>query len=162
MGTWNRLVGMGDCYLEAIAIDPAAQAPAHARWFDLDRRSGPAALTHWAVQVEDIEAACAARPAAGRILDFARDALRWRMAVPEDGRLPFDGLFPALIQWDTAAPAFPDSGLRLTRLQLTHPDGDALRDAIEALIGDDRIEVRRGPVGMAAEIEGPDGRRRLA
>src|SRR5687768_5121509 len=41
MGTHNRLLAISserfaDCYLEIIAIDPAAAAPARARWFGLD------------------------------------------------------------------------------------------------------------------------------
>ncbi|HEY3555130.1 MAG TPA: VOC family protein, partial [Casimicrobiaceae bacterium] len=36
MGTHNALVGLGPgAYLEVIAIDPQASAPARARWFDL-------------------------------------------------------------------------------------------------------------------------------
>ena len=52
------------------------------------------------------------------------------MAVPADGKLPFDGCFPALIQWEGAlhpARALPESGLRLTRLEIAHPQADALR-----------------------------------
>ena len=42
-GTHNHLLGLGDAlYLEAIAVDPDAPAPAYARWFDLDRFNGPA------------------------------------------------------------------------------------------------------------------------
>ena len=41
-GTHNRVLslGAGD-YLELIAINPVAPAPAQPRWFDLDRFSGP-------------------------------------------------------------------------------------------------------------------------
>ncbi|WP_393939598.1 VOC family protein [Piscinibacter sakaiensis] len=44
MGTHNRLLRLGDhCYLEVIAIDPAAPPPARARWFGLDRLAPDAA-----------------------------------------------------------------------------------------------------------------------
>lgn len=36
MATHNRLLGLGDIYLEVIAPDPEAQAPNWPRWFDLD------------------------------------------------------------------------------------------------------------------------------
>ena len=36
MGTHNRLLGLGDIYLEVIATDPDAPEPAWPRWFDLD------------------------------------------------------------------------------------------------------------------------------
>ena len=35
MATHNRLLGLGDLYLEVIAADPDAPRPAHPRWFDL-------------------------------------------------------------------------------------------------------------------------------
>src|SRR5262249_44534230 len=54
MGTHNRLLRLGPTsYLELIAIDPGAPAPAHPRWFELDEPAmkarlgdGPR-LVHW-------------------------------------------------------------------------------------------------------------------
>jgi hypothetical protein len=46
------------------------------------------------------------------------------MAVPTDGKLPFGGLFPALIQWEGTAhpaPRLPDRGVRLLALELHSP-----------------------------------------
>jgi hypothetical protein len=38
MGTHNLLLRLGEAmFLEVIAIDPAAQKPTRARWFELDR-----------------------------------------------------------------------------------------------------------------------------
>ncbi|KZZ67236.1 VOC family protein, partial [Sulfitobacter sp. HI0129] len=100
-GTHNRLLGLADgLYLEAIAADPDAPAPDRARWFDLDRFSGPARLTNWICRCDDLDAALARLPDGfGRPVDLQRGDLRWRMSVPEEGRLPFDNLAPALIQW---------------------------------------------------------------
>ena len=95
MGTHNRLLGLGDLYFEVIAIDPAAPKPPHARWFDLDRFRGSPRLTNWICRAD----LATAPPEAGRIFDVARGDLRWRMAVPETGALPFGGTYPALIQW---------------------------------------------------------------
>ena len=146
---------------EAIAIDPEGRTPPHARWFDLDRRSGPPRLSNWVLRLDDLEAAVAAVPQAGRILSFARDDLRWRMAVPVDGRLPYDGALPALIQWDGRAPTFPDTGSRLARLTVRHPDAGALRASIDALGGVRGVDIRDGDLALEATVDMPDGPRVL-
>ena len=156
MGTHNRLTGLaGGAYLEAIAIDPDADAPPHARWFALDDCSGPPRLSNWVLRVDDLNAAVAAHPEAGRPLALSRGALRWRMAVPEDGRLPWDGCFPALIEWRTAPPAFPETGLSLRSLTLRHPDAEGLRRALDGLVRDPRVEVERGAPALTARIGTP-------
>ncbi|HNK19693.1 MAG TPA: VOC family protein, partial [Piscinibacter sp.] len=97
MGTHNRLLSLAceafpRCYLEIIAIDPDAPAPARRRWFDLDDAAMQAALTagprliHWVARCDDLAAECAARAAtgidAGEILAAERATpqglLRWR------------------------------------------------------------------------------------
>jgi hypothetical protein len=158
MGTHNRLLSLGDPYLEAIAIDPDAPPPGRPRWYGLDARAGPPRLTHWALRVDDLEAAVAAWPEAGRVLPFGRDGLAWRMAVPEDGRLPFDGCAPALIEWDGPMPALPERGCRLARLMLRHPQAAALRARLGALTDDPRILVKADAApGLSARIDAPDG-----
>ncbi|GAA0294403.1 VOC family protein [Rhodovulum strictum] len=167
MGTHNRLLRLGPgFYLEVIAIDPEAPAPGRPRWFDLDRFAGPPRLTNWIARCDDLEAALARAPTgSGRPMDLARGDLRWRMAVPEDGRLPFDGLFPALIDWQGAAhPAglLPETGCRLAALELHHPRAEALRLALRGLIDDPRIAVHQAPLpALRALIDTPSGRRAL-
>jgi hypothetical protein len=165
MGTHNRLWGLGDVYLEVIAPDPAAPPPVRARWFRLDERVGKPALTNWVAACDDLDAALARAPAgAGVATDLARGDLRWRMGVPEDGRLPFGDAFPALIEWQGAAhprAMLPDAGLRLRRLVVTHPEAGALRRALLPL-ADPRVLVVSGPPGLSAEIDTPAGRRVLA
>lgn len=161
MGTHNRLLSLGDAeYLEVIAINPAAPHPGRPRWFDLDRFTGPPQLASWVCACDDMAAALAACPAgSGEPMDLARGDLRWQMAVPQDGRLPFDGVFPALIRWPGAhpAPRLPDHGLRLTALRLSHPQAGALRAALAAVIGDPRIGVTEGPPGLSATLTTPHG-----
>jgi hypothetical protein len=161
MGTHNRLLSLDGSYLEAIAVDPAAPAPPHARWFGLDAPPPEPALRHWVLRVGDLEGAAAALPGSGRIRGFARDGLRWRMAVPEDGRLPFDGCAPALMRWDVGPPEIAGSGLSLGRLVLRHPEPAALGAALAALGAAGLVEVESGPPGLLAEIATPSGGRLL-
>lgn len=165
MGTHNRLLGLGGLYLEVIAVDPLAVAPDWPRWFDLDRFHGAPRLTNWVARCDDIGAEVAAGPmGVGVPVALARGDYRWRMAVPGDGILPFDGCFPALIQWDGTshpAQALSDAGVRLTRLTLRHPDADGLRAAFAGRLGDDRIAVETGPVALHAAFITPHGARVL-
>jgi len=162
-GTHNRLLGLRDClYLEAIAIDPQAPVPQRTRWFDLDRFKGHPRLTNWICRVDDIEASLGVFPdGAGRPINLARGALRWQMAVPPNGRLPFDNLFPALIQWHGdlhPARMLQDSGCRLHRLVVFHPDALELAK----LLGDlDHVVFDTGPAALHAEFETPHGKRVL-
>lgn len=163
MGTHNRLAGLGTSYLELIAINPQAPPPGRPRWFDLDRFAGPVRLTNWVLACDDLDAALALAPAGtGRPMDFARGPYRWRMAVPDDGRLPFDGCFPALIEWQGPAhpvQALPESGLKLAALRLAHPRQADLARALAPLLCDDRISVIAGPVPrLSADLDGPGGR----
>lgn len=164
MGTHNRLMGLGDIYLEVIAIDPGAPPPPRPRWFDMDRFSGPPRLANWVVACDDIGAALAAGPPGwGKPMALQRGDYRWQMAVPADGRLPFDNLMPALIRWEGPlhpARALPDHGLRLSRLEVFHPQAAALRQALAGL-ADPRLAVVEGPPALRAVIDTPDGPRSL-
>ena len=167
MSTHNRLLGLGDLYLEVIAVDPLAPPPGHPRWFRLDQFTGAPRLTNWVAAVEDLDAALAVAPAgAGRALDLARGDLRWRMAVPGSGCLPFDDAFPALIQWlGDAHPAtrLPDAGVRLRRLVVAHPQAEALRAGLGGRVADPRRVIEAAAVkAMRAEFETPSGPRHLA
>ncbi|MEL6585216.1 MAG: VOC family protein [Pseudomonadota bacterium] len=162
MGTHNHLCGLSNGeYLEVIAIDPDAPDPGRPRWFNLDRRDGPAGIGNWIVRTDDLDAAVARYPGAGVPVALTRGSLRWRMAVPEDGKLPFDGCFPAIIQWDSPPPVFPDIGLSVTRLTVSHPDAD-LGDILADMIDDPRIVHTIGPTGIRADLDTPDGPRSLA
>ncbi|MCW1920226.1 VOC family protein [Rhodobacter sp. KR11] len=162
-GTHNRLISLGDLYLEVIAIDPEAAPPGRPRWFDMDRFAGPPRITNWVCESDNLAADLARAPkGTGTPLALSRGDYRWRMAVPEDGRLPFDGAFPALIQWDGPHPAqaLPDQGLRLQRLMIGHPQAEALAQALH--LADDRVEIAHSPVKtMTAVFDTPFGQRSL-
>ncbi|MDP4032224.1 MAG: VOC family protein [Pseudorhodobacter sp.] len=166
MATHNRLLGLGDVYLEVIAIDPTAPRPAWPRWFDLDNFVGPPRLTNWVAACADLDAEVVASPLGiGVPLALSRGDLRWRMAVPEDGRLPFDGAFPALIHWQGPAhPAarLPDVGVRLTRLEVAHPEAATLTDLLAGRLADPRVIIVAGQEkALRASFATPHGVRVL-
>lgn len=166
MATHNRLLGLGDLYLEVIAADPAAPRPAWPRWFDLDRFEGPPRLTNWICRTGDLDAALAAAPAgAGTPVSLQRGDYRWRMAVPDDGILPYDNAFPALIEWQGdlhPARALPDQGVRLTGLEIFHPQAAALGIALTGLLADPRVRLYTAPhKAMRAVFTTPKGTRVL-
>ncbi len=162
-GTHNNLLGLeGGLYLEAIAIDPQASDPGLPRWFDLDRFQGPARLSNWICRVSDLQASVDAFSIdIGDIHDLERGALQWRMAVPGSGRLPFDNLFPALIQWKGdlhPATMLRSSGCDLKRLVVYHPDALTLARVLGPL---DRVVFDAGPAALFAEFVTPHGPRVL-
>jgi hypothetical protein len=161
MGTHNLLLSLGDTYLEVIATNPAAPSPGRPRWFDMDNFSGAPRLTNWVARTTDLPEALALAPAgSGDIKSLSRGDLRWSMAVPGDGRLPFDGAFPGLISWQGAAhPAqmLPDVGCRLTALRLRHPDAQGLRRALAVYGGALNPDIATGPVAIEAELQTPNG-----
>lgn len=167
MGTHNRLLSLGPgCYLEAIAINPDAASPERPRWFDLDRFEGPPRLTNWIAATDDLAEALADAPEGmGVAIPFSRGDYLWQMAVPGNGRLPFDGAVPALIQWDGAkhpADALEDRGCRLHRLEVAHPDPGAVLEAFPALQRVPHVVFTVGErVALRASIDTPHGRRVL-
>lgn len=139
MGTHNRLLGLGGgayprTYLEIIALDPGAPAPARARWFDLDApslRTAIAAaprLVHWVARCNDIDRAIEALRATGHDPGEATAAermtpdgmLRWRISLRGDGRRPAGGALPLLIEWGDVHPCdrLPASGVSIAAIGL--------------------------------------------
>ncbi|WP_054007676.1 VOC family protein [Cypionkella psychrotolerans] len=166
MATHNRLLGLGDLYLEVIAADPAQVAPVWPRWFDLDNFQGGPRLTNWVACCDSISTAVAASPAGvGIPVALQRGDYRWQMAVPADGKLPFDGCFPALIEWAGAlhpARALPESGVRLQRFEIAHPEARALKAALTGVFEDARVVIVPGVAkAMRATFTTPHGLRVL-
>ena len=166
-GTHNSLLGLGPgLYLEIIAPDPAAPAPAHPRWFGLDHATTPR-LTNWIVRTPDLAAARAASPpGTGDPVALTRGDLAWTITVPPDGSLPLGGGWPTLIAWTAGthpSARLPDSGARLTRLEIAHP---AAADLARRLpMTDPRIAFVTAPVpvpALRAAISTPAGERWLA
>lgn len=168
MGTHNLLVALGrQSYLEVIAINPDMPAPQHRRWFNLDVFDGAPRLTNWVCRTDDLEHALErAPPGSGKITSQRRGDLRWHMAVPEFGRLPYDDAMPALIEWGSGVHPchrLPETDLRLTRLDVFHPQSEEILDNFSALHGLEEVLVRDGPEKrLVATISTPEGNRVLA
>lgn len=167
MGTHNRLLHLGDLYLEVIAPDPALPRPDRPRWFDLDRFTGRPRPTVWITRTQDMDAELAlSPPGIGRPLAMERNGFRWQIAVPDDGILPLDNACPALIQWDkgSAHPLdrLPDRGVRLTRFEIVTPHAAALRAALQGRLDDPRVAITPGSDSeFRASFATPHGERRL-
>lgn len=165
-GTHNTLLGLQEgAYLEAIAIDPDAVPRRQPRWFDLDRFRGTARLTNWVCRCADLEATLADLPDGfGVPVAVARGDLRWRMAVPEDGVLPFDGCAPALMQWDSEvhpAQVLETADVRMTALTLRHPEAAALQEMLSSHLNDTRIRYETGAAGLEAHFSAAGSERVL-
>ena len=168
MGTHNFLLKLGPtCYLEMIAVDPAAPDPAHPRWFELDRPETAARLSRGACLLTWVVHGLTTKslpPEIGHHLGerrpMRRGNLQWTITLPADGRLPASGMLPALIHWSTAdhpAGDLPDQGCRLEYLLLQHPGAAEIVSRFNALgvtglraaTGDDGTS---GAMGSAAKV----------
>lgn len=164
--THNRLLGLEDgLYLEAIAPDATQPKPDCPRWFGLDDFTGAARLDKWILRCPDIAEAHRMFPEAGEPVRLSRGDLRWTMLVPRDGRLPFGGQFPAIIQWHTDTPpgmTLHSAGIRLQSLTLRGPDMADLQARLAPVFDDDRVAFQTAPDrGMQAVFLTPSGRRVL-
>jgi hypothetical protein len=116
--------------------------------------------------VDDLEAAVLAAPEGiGEVHGLERGALRWRMVVPTDGVLPFDGAFPGLIGWQGdlhPCQMLPDVGCRLEGLEIEHPEAGDLAKVLGGITDKEGMAVRHGPVKrLLARIRTPGGVRVL-
>jgi len=136
MGTHNRLLSLGPkCYLELIAIDPAAPAPFMRRWFGLDtpdvqeRITARPRLIGWVARTGEIDALTHKTGGLlGGVHPMERgdgpEKFRWRITVPEDGYPVEGGLVPSLIQWDVPihpSDRLPDQQCRFEWMEAAHP-----------------------------------------
>lgn len=166
MGTHNRLLKLGPrVYLELIAIDADSAPPTRARWFDLDnpevqaRAAQAPFLLTWVAATGDIYDAVNRVPALGEVTPFTRNAYAWKFALPDDGRLNFGGVLPAVIEWSSEHPAaaLPDSGCELLGLDLAHPAAASIVPLFRALKLMGPVDLKAGPRSMTARLRTPRG-----
>ena len=151
-GTANRIVPLGDTYVELVAVaDPdIAATTAFGRWVAAGRSGRPLG---WAVRTDALDAVAdriGLSIAAGSRQTPAGDVLRWRSAgVPESAAEP---ALPFFIEWadgsafpGAAAVDHPGGGATLKRLSLT---GDA--DRVAVWMGDHDL-----PIDIGSGLAGP-------
>ena len=169
MGTHNALVRLSEStFLEIIAIDPEGTKPSRPRWFDLDNIALQAELTerprliHWVARTSGIERAAAACPIPlGDVHPMARGAYRWRITIPDDGKLPAKGVVPTLIEWDVPqhpAESLPKSNVSIAGMAASHPEPALIRAALASLGQDSALPVTYDrDVRLAAMLRTPRG-----
>ncbi len=142
-GTHNKLLNLGDCYFELIAINPQLPVPNRAIWYDLHKFSGLPRIVTWVCKTDRMSYHLHHAPYhVGDILHLSRGALNWDITVADDGSLPMNGCAPSFINWvDTVSPAksLPDRGCRLSSLKLCHPNPEKLIHFLNSNIKDPRI-----------------------
>jgi len=177
MGTHNHLMQLSErTFLEIIAINPTAPAPAHPRWFGLDDpfvqaqlQKEPRLLT-WVINTDDLVALNAqSKVPLGEITPQVRGNLEWLITIPADGHLPGSGLVPTAIQWQVAghpASAMAALGCRLKGLALYHPYPAWLQETLTSLGIGEQVTIHplaaNQPPYMVAEIETATGIKRLS
>ena len=172
MATHNLLLRLGDSlFLEVIAPNPAAPAPARPRWFALDTLQPGAepVLSNWVARTADIRASAAAcSEALGAVEPMSRGALDWLITIPADGSLPLGGIAPALIEWQAVphpAAKLIDHGLSLVRLELFHPEPERISHLLGSIDFAGPLSVLpsgdRRSARLVAHIDTPQGRRLL-
>jgi hypothetical protein len=161
MGTHNRVLRIGArTYLEVIAIDPEAPAPARPRWFDLDspgmqaRLAESPALITWAVRTDSIAGAVAQVPELGEVQAVSRGALSWQVTIPRDGKLQFGGLLPAVLQWGEVHPTdtMEADGCELLALSLSQSLAPGVAPLLRRLRIAGTVDLKSGPRPLVARM----------
>ena len=171
MGTHNALLRLSETvYLEVIAPNPHAPEPRRHRWFGLGRFNAdtPPRLSAWIARVSDLDGALNRCPSLGIAEAMSRAALDWRISIPADGSLPFEGVAPTLIEWsgnEHPARRLPDVGASLVRLEGYHPDVHGIATVLRAIGFADEFYVH--PIAqdceprLVAHVATPQGLRVL-
>lgn len=158
IGTHNRVLRLGESsYLEVIAIDPEGITPDRPRWFGMDElphRFEPF-LGAWVARTDRIADAVLHYPEAGPIVPMSRGSMHWQIAIPADGRSPFGGAGPWLIEWPVGVhpvPRMPDHGLQLIELEVHHPEAESIRARLADVNLVGPVRFIAGPSRLIARI----------
>lgn len=175
MGTHNMLMRVHDrIFLEVIAINPKAPSPARPRWFGLDALPQDASpgLRNWVARTQDLHTCIKRSPEhLGTIEPMQRNELHWLITIPHNGHPGLDGLAPSLIDWQTSphpCTRLPDTGIRLHRFRLMHPNPQRVQTMLDALQLQSPVAIEVSGCKsdqtphLIAEFETPHGIRTLS
>ena len=168
-GTANYLVGLGEGrYIELIGPDPEQDDPSEARPLRVDDVTATT-MVGWATRPDDIDARVRSAREAGydpgdpKPMDRRTpdgDLLEWRLTPPSGG---LGGTIPFLIDWqDSVHPSEGLPSVTLLSLELTHPNPEAVRTALDAVDALECVaEIFSGTTGLAITLETPNGQVRF-
>jgi len=165
MGTHNCLLKLGDkLFLEVIAANPGAPHPGRPRWFQLDEPDSVRTprLATWVARCDFIHALAPA--SLGKIETMSRGNFRWLITVPEDGKLPLQGVAPTLIQWlseSHPADTLKNLGCSLVRFEGFHPRPESVTGMLRVVGFEGQFQVSPRAASVVAHIQTPAGPRRL-
>ncbi|MFD3164730.1 VOC family protein [Herpetosiphon sp. NSE202] len=164
MATHNRLLNLGNCYLEVIAPDPSLPAPKRPRWFELDALQPNSAprLAAWVARTILIQPASESlQHQFGSVTPMSRGDLHWQITIPADGSLPFAGVGPMLIEWPQGQhpiQRLTDQGCRLLNFELQHPHARQIETMLSQIGMKDQIKWHTAATPqLSATIETPSG-----
>jgi glyoxalase-like protein len=167
MGTHNCLLKLGEkLFLEVIAPNPGAPRPDRPRWFQLDDPDSVKAprLASWVARCDYIHALAPA--SLGKIETMTRGSFRWLITIPEDGKLPLQGIGPSLIEWRSEthpAQGLKDSGCSLVRFEGFHPQPETVTSMLRSIGFKGEFPVSRsGTPRLVAHVRTSAGPRRLS
>ena len=183
MGTHNRLLALGGerfpaSYLEIIAVDPQAPAPARARWFGMDRPGLQAAasqaprLVHVVARTRQLDAICHAlrrlclqpgQPVAAE-RETPQGRLAWRILLRDDGGFECGGALPTLIEWSGRHPtqAMAPPLLRLHSVRLAGLSREVAEQVLPVGVTEPRQDASTAhPPTWTVDLDTPRGRVRL-
>ena len=97
---------------------------------------------------------------------MTRGDLKWLISVPPDGAMPFDGMFPTLIEWPRGphpASRMPDLGCSLARWRSRIPEAETIGRSLRPFLGDARMRFSPAEQPrLRATIRTPSGERQLS
>ena len=144
-GTHNRLLALGNCYFEVIALDPKAKPTQRALWYELGDFSGVPRLITWVCETDDMTRDLSQLPYnAGKAIRVTRDDLVWDLTIADNGKLPLNGCAPSIIDWKgTQPPTFklPERDCRLQKLKVSHPNIAQINPWLKRILNDSRVEL---------------------
>jgi hypothetical protein len=101
----------------------------------------------------------------GEVIAASRGPFAWRITVPADGRLNYDGIAPTLIQWSGEAhpcDGLEERGCTLRKIELRHPQAQRIERLFAALGLQAPTALRPGEPAIVARLDTPRGEVELA